>query len=365
MSVADRSHVRVLIAASGSGGHLLPAIWIASALKEQALKRGYQIEIEFVGTGRPLEAKIVDGAGYKRHIIQTVGLVGRGIKGILQFIATLPLAIFQTIKIIRNFNPELVIGVGGYATVLPITIAAFFAKKTWIHEAELHPGLANRFLSLVANRISCGFKETKLWSKRTVYTGHPLRADINQVLSRKPGAEIRNLLVLGGSQGARSLDLALKAKSSELKSLGLKVVHQTRPENLSELKATYQAAQIEHQVVNYITDMPKAYSESDIIISRSGAASIAEIARIGRPAILVPLPTSQADHQRINALFLVKAGKALLVEEGEEFESRLIEALKEIVNPDRYKELETAVLQLPENEAAAQIADLSLKLVRP
>lgn len=365
MSLSDRSQVRVLIAASGSGGHLLPAVWIASALKEQAHKQGFKIEIEFVGSGRPLESKIVDSAGYKRHVVQTVGVVGRGFKGLLQFISSLPLALLQAIRIIRNFNPDLVIGVGGYASVLPVTTAALLAKKTWIHEAELHPGLANRLLSLFADRISCGFKETKLWSSRTVYTGHPLRADIDQVLSRKVGSEIRNLLVLGGSQGARSLDLALKHATAELKRLGLKVVHQTRPENQSELKAAYEAAQIEHQVVSYITDMPKAYSESDVIISRSGAASVAEIARIGRPAILVPLPTSQADHQRINAQFLVKAGRALLVEEGEAFEARLIEALNEIVNPERYKQLESAILQLPENDAATQIAHLSLKLVRP
>jgi UDP-N-acetylglucosamine--N-acetylmuramyl-(pentapeptide) pyrophosphoryl-undecaprenol N-acetylglucosamine transferase len=364
-AAAGLKPIKVLIAASGTGGHIFPALFIARALQEQATVIQRTIQIEFVGSGRPLEERLIGGAGFARHVVPLGGLVGRGVGGLLQFLVSLPRALLRCQQILTRFKPDLVIGAGGYASVLPVTLAALRGVPTWVHEAEAKPGLANAFLALFVTKLSVVTADLTLWKKRDlVVTGHPTRPEVRDIPARDPqrGA-VRNLLLIGGSQGARALDQVMKELTHFLATHTLKIFHQTRPENEAELRAHYRAAGIDAQVVSFIDNMPEAYAWSDIIISRCGAASIAEIAIVNRPAILVPLPTSQGGHQTQNAKVLSDAGKALLVIEGAGFCERLQAALQTLLEPEAYQ----AMLNRPKvskpQDAATVIAKESLKLL--
>lgn len=328
---------KILIAASGSGGHLFPALYIARALASKAPSA----EIQFIGSGRPLEGKIVDSNGYKRHVISVSGVQSGGVKSLLSFLTKAPKAILSLRRLYKEFQPNVVIGVGGYVSVLPVIYARFSRIPTWIHEGELNPGLANWLLSFFTSKMSTGFMEAKVpcWAKKkTVFSGHPLRAEL-LALAKCPPKETtpQNLLIIGGSQGAKALDLALPKLSQQLSKHKLSILHQSRKENVESVSTSYKEAAVNANVVGFIDDMAKAYEWADIIISRSGAGSVLEISVVGKPAIFVPYPYQQGSHQTENAMTLVNAGKALIVEEGGNFTERLGEALDKILSLGTYQ----------------------------
>lgn len=353
------SQVKILIAASGSGGHLLPAVFIAKAL----LRERPDADIRFIGSGRPLEERVIDARGFKRYVVSVTGLKGLGLKGALKFFGKLPTALLSTWRLFNEFRPDAVIGVGGYVSVLPVLVARLRGIPTWIHEAELHPGMANTFLAYFTTKVSVAFADTKIGSSTSkVYTGHPVRpemADVNP-LAHEP----KNLLILGGSQGARSIDQALRDLAPEIRQLGLSIMHQSRADEVSNLESAYSAAGLDAKVFSFTDDMIGAYSWSDVILARSGAGLVLEIGVSGRPAILVPLPNSQGDHQIINAEMLAKPGRALMVLEGAEFKSRLIAALRSVVSPATFQKMASAQIENRSLGAAPAIAKGVLGLVR-
>lgn len=353
--VATPATLKVLVAASGTGGHLIPALHIVRAI--QSLRPG--VVIEFVGAGRPLEEKLIVQNGFKRHIVSTTGVKRRGILGAIGFVARLPVGLFQSLKLLRRFRPDVVVGVGGYVSVLPVVVARLLRIPTWTHEAELHPGLANRVLGYFADRMSLSFAETKLRGRvKTQFTGHPVRPELRAVNrdARSSGAP-NKLLILGGSQGARGLDEAIPQIAETLRERGVEVVHQSRPENLDLVLNSYRAAKVRASVVSFIDDMAGAYDWSDVIISRAGASSVAEIACVNRPAIFVPYPFQQGTHQTDNAKSLVERKKALIVEENApEFGRRLRESLEKILDPSTYNEMKSAPCEPRGLEAAEVIA---------
>ena len=332
---AQSQHVdvlrRVLIAASGSGGHLIPAVQIAQQIK--ALSPG--TSVEFVGVGKPLEETLVVAKGFSRHTLPLVAVKNRGIIGLISFLFTLPKALILTYKLIKKTNPDIVVGVGGYVSVLPILVARFFGIPTWIHEAELYPGLANKVLSYFADNCSLAFAESKIGGRcRPVVTGHPVRSELATVdRSSIPRGVPERLLVLGGSQGARGLDSALSELATLLAEKKLEVVHQAREDQVSKVQAAYLAAGVKAHVVSFIDNMAGAFAWCDIIVSRSGAGSVAEIASVNRPTIFVPYPFQQGTHQTDNAKTLVYAQKALLVEESrdESKRSEFVQKLREAI----------------------------------
>ena len=231
---------KVLIAASGTGGHLFPAVYIAEELK----KLNPEMEIEFCGAGRPLEEKIVGSRGYGLHVIPIVGVARRGLKGLLQFAFQLPVAFFKTLKLLLAFRPDLVIGVGGYVTVLPVVLARILGKKTLIHEAEVQPGMANQFLSKWADCATVASGETKFKSKiKVVHTGQPINPQLFNMPKANP--QTKNLLILGGSQGARGIDQALIESAAALAEHSVRVFHQCRKESLEKLEVAYKNAGVE------------------------------------------------------------------------------------------------------------------------
>jgi UDP-N-acetylglucosamine--N-acetylmuramyl-(pentapeptide) pyrophosphoryl-undecaprenol N-acetylglucosamine transferase len=337
-SVSSPRPLRVLVAASGTGGHLIPALQIMQAL-QRAQPDGV---IEAIGTGKPLEEKVIVSNGFVRHIVSAAAIKQRGPLGILRFLCTLPKGVLGCMTLFRRRQPDVVVGVGGYVSVLPVIVARLMGIPTWIHEAELHLGLANRALSFFADRISISFGETKVRGRaKPVFTGHPVRPELRGVnrSGDREGAPSR-LLVLGGSQGARGLDTVISEIAPLLHDRGVEVVHQCRAENMELVVNSYRAAKVKASVVPFIEDMAGAYEWSDLIISRAGASSVAEIACVNRPAILVPYPFQQGTHQTDNARSLADAGKAVVLEETEaQFAVRLRETLARLLDPVEYKEM--------------------------
>jgi UDP-N-acetylglucosamine--N-acetylmuramyl-(pentapeptide) pyrophosphoryl-undecaprenol N-acetylglucosamine transferase len=351
----------ILVAASGSGGHIFPAVEIARALRTAAP----ELRIEFVGSGRPLEEKLIDGAGFHRHLLAVKGVKQGGLRALIGFLVGFPSALHQMSKLIRERQIVAVVGVGGYVSVVP-AIAGFLARKSvWVHEAELRPGLANWALSFIATRISTGFETAKMpWWSKNVFTGHPVRpelASVQPVTAQVP----RKILVMGGSQGARGLDYVVPACGELLHHHGVEVVHQCRPESANAVREAYQKSSVAAHVTAFIDDMAGAYGWADAVVSRSGAGSVMELTTVNRPCILVPYPHQQGTHQTDNAMTLVRAGKALLVEEGDDrgdFEQRFRSALEDLLNPARYQKMVRQAASQRNLNAAATIANELLAL---
>lgn len=325
--------VTVVIGAGGSGGHLFPSLAVAEAIKKRA---GFKVNIVYMVSGKSLDMNAIEG--FEKVVIPMKGISGRGVKGVLQFALRFPLGLLRSLLWMRERKPSLVIGFGGYASVVPVFSGWLLGKKTWIHEAEFKFGAANRFLSLFANHISFSFPFDNS-DPRYIYTGHPIRESIIQALDdirNSHNRSIRNVLVLGGSQGARAIDTsvprALELCGESVKHLN--VTHQCRAENIEMVKERYRRIGIAATVLPFITDMAEAYRKSDLVIARSGAGTVYELAITRKPAILIPLPTSQGMHQLANARFLEKRGLAYVVEEGDNFVERLAEKIEELMATD-------------------------------
>ncbi|MCO6430897.1 MAG: undecaprenyldiphospho-muramoylpentapeptide beta-N-acetylglucosaminyltransferase [Deltaproteobacteria bacterium] len=359
----QREHgARVLIAASGTGGHLFPALFIARAFQ----RISSSCQVEFIGSGRPLEEKVLGSAGFKIHTISMVGVKRRGIKGLFQALKKLPASFKEIGEIFRDFKPDVVVGVGGYVTFVPITYARIKGIPTWIHEAELKPGMANKVLIRYATRVSAAFAQASfIKRKNVIFTGHPVRENLAEISQGiQPPQAPKKVLIVGGSQGARALDEALPALAGLLNERNLELTHQCRPENVISLSENYAKAGVRAKVVPFIDDMSAAYGWADIVISRAGAGTVMELGVANRPVILVPYPYAQGDHQTANAMTLANSGKALVVKEGGDFQPRLREAISRMLDPQFYHQMKQQPFESRSLHAAEAIAQGCLELVR-
>ncbi len=349
---------RVLLTASGTGGHIMPAVYIAQHLQKQ------EVELLYVGSGRRLEEDLVSPLGITCRVISASGLRNRGLKGVIQFLLGFPSSLLKTFRILREFNPDVVLGTGGYVTFYPVLCAWIKGVPTWIHEAEREAGLANRVLSFFATKISTAFPDTNFARKSAVtYSGHPVRQELLEVGDVSAEVEIpRNLLVLGGSQGARILDKTLQELAPRLKEMGINIWHQCRPEHVDELKAIYTKHGIEHQVMSFVQDIHEAYEWAHCVIARAGAGTVMEIGVVRRPAIFVPLPNVDKDHQTKNAQLLASQGRAVVVLQGESFSERLLTAIERLCDGHTYSEMLTAKGEDRPKDAAKVIAEGVLDL---
>jgi UDP-N-acetylglucosamine--N-acetylmuramyl-(pentapeptide) pyrophosphoryl-undecaprenol N-acetylglucosamine transferase len=356
-----RKPYRIVIAASGSGGHLVPALCIAEAIKQQQP----ECEIEFIGSGRPLEQKLIGAAGFKVATIDVIGFKDKKTWGKIRSLSMLPRAFIQTWRYFSSFRPQLVVGVGGYVSLLPVLVAALRKIPRWVHEAELKPGVANRLQGWYATRVSTAFPRVRFPFRRTtVYTGQPLRKEIVSLGHPKAGRIYpRRILILGGSQGADSLDKISLDLAPFFRNQKLLVWHQCRVANLSRVKENYCLVGVEVRVESFIDDMADAYSWADIIVSRAGANAVMEISVVNKPTIFVPYPAAQGQHQLHNAMLLVRAGKALLVEEGGGFAEVLKREISNLLDPEKYREIQMMSFQAPSANAAEKIAKGCLQLI--
>lgn len=307
--------MKILFAAGGTGGHINPALVLALVLKKE-----FNADVRFVGTGRELEEKLIVGSGFPLQAVPFVAITGKGFSGVWQAIRIFPKSFLAVRRILVDFKPDVVVGFGGYPTVLPL-LAAFFARiPTGIQEQNAQVGLANKFLSLLASRIFAvpeakGFWRPEKNSAVFFRAANPVKEEIYKIPEWKlPEAGI-NLLVLGGSQGAKTLNEAVLDLVEVFKAKKVNVLHQAGKAHYQEIVAAYRERNFPAvDVREFITDMPTAYREAHLIISRAGAMTVAEITAARRPAIYVPLAIARA-HQRENIAGLVAAKTAICVEQ--------------------------------------------------
>ncbi len=358
-----RDILKIIIAGGGTGGHIFPGVAIA----EEFCKRG-ETSILFVGTGKQLEKDILEGRGFDYRTIEVAGFKGKGVMKVLGALGKLPGSIWQSYRIVQSFRPQVVVGVGGYASGPVVLVAHLLGIRTAIAEQNALPGLANRILGKFADMIFLTYRETRKWfpTKKSFVTGNPVRGDFVRGTMERGEDHGFTILVFGGSQGARSINRAFLNAALELKSDGrdVKIIHQTGQGDLAHVADAYRTYGLEADVRPFIQDMAAAYREADLVICRSGATSIAEITVMGKAALLVPFPFAVDDHQRKNALELVKAGAAVMIEEKELTGKEMVDAIRRFQDDrELLRDMGAKAAALGNVRAAADIVDHCLALI--
>ena len=349
--------MRYLISGGGTGGHIFPAISIANALKEQ----DPEAEILFVGALGRMEMERVPQAGYK-----IVGLPVRGFNRAqpwknVSVLIDLARSIRQVKKIIRDFRPDVGVGVGGYASGAAMRAAANMGIPILLQEQNGFAGVTNKILKNKAAKICVAYPGMERFfpADKIILTGNPVRQNLTKVESRKSKVERRKtLLIIGGSLGARTINESIKAALPELAKSDIHVVWQTGKVYYESCKAAWEAAgqPANIECLDFLSDMPERYAQADLVISRAGASSISEICLLGKPAILVPSPNVAEDHQTHNAMALVNRDAAVLVRDAEAAEKLIPTALTLIEDKDKLEVLHTNVLKLAQADSATRIA---------
>jgi UDP-N-acetylglucosamine--N-acetylmuramyl-(pentapeptide) pyrophosphoryl-undecaprenol N-acetylglucosamine transferase len=364
--------VRLLVAGGGTGGHLFPGM----ALAEEIVRRGGG-EVLFVGTSRGLETRAVPAAGYALETLEVSGLKRMGLLGTLRGLWRLPLAIVRSFLILRRFRPDVVVGVGGYASG-PLVLAAVLAGyPAAIQEQNSVPGFTNRVLGKLVSAVFTAFADARGFfpAGKVSELGNPVRAKIVAALegaaaAPPAGDEAKlRILVVGGSQGARALSELFCTAAPLLAQAGtdFTLVHQTGATDLGRMTERYRALGFGGKVTAtaFIDDMAMAYAQADLVVARAGALTLAELAIAGRPAILVPLPTAADDHQSKNAARFAEAGAALVLDQRKASAEDLAAAVRDLAgDPKKREAMGAAMRGLARPRAAQAIADRLEDLAR-
>jgi len=316
--------LKLLIAGGGTGGHLFPGIAVA----EEFLSRDPANEVLFVGTERGVESKVLPRLGYRLELISASGVRGKGASGLFTGVGRFLYSYSQSRQILKNFAPDMVLGVGGYASAPVLMAARGMLIPRFVHEQNAYPGLANKLLSRFAAESYISLEESARFFPKgsTVLTGNPLRRQILDVVAAVERDEDEqseergfHLLVFGGSLGAHSINMAMAAAAPLLARLGdhFTVTHQTGEKDRDEVATAYAAAGIKAEVLPFINDMAAAYRRADLVICRAGATTIAEVTACGKPCLFIPYPHAVDDHQRRNAESLLKRGACEMLLERE------------------------------------------------
>lgn len=357
--------MRVLIAGGGTGGHLFPGI----ALAEEVTTRHHKNSVVFVGTDRGLEARVVPAAGYPLEIIPARGLKGMGFWRLMQGIFTLPMALFASWRILRKYRPDVVVGVGGYAS-FPVVFCAWLQRvPTCVQEQNALPGLTNRVLGRIVKVVFIAFEEARRYfpAGKANLIGNPIRAKLTDNFLRSRAAHAKfTVLVFGGSLGAKRVNALMLEALDHLGDLkeGMRFVHQTGKADLEAVRQGYAARGFDAEVVEFIDDMSSAYATADLVVCRAGATTVAELTVCKKAAILIPYPFATDNHQEVNARSLVDAGAALMFREAEltgQILATNIRGLKE--SPDRLRRMEKQAGSLGRPEAAKELADVCVQLM--
>jgi UDP-N-acetylglucosamine--N-acetylmuramyl-(pentapeptide) pyrophosphoryl-undecaprenol N-acetylglucosamine transferase len=363
MTAERPAPLRVLIAGGGTGGHLYPGIAIA---EEVAAGGG---EVLFVGTRRGLEGKLVPAAGFALELLEVTGLKRAGVVGKLRGLARLPRAFAESRRILRRFRPDVVVGVGGYASGPLVLAAALAGYPTVVQEQNSRPGLTNRVLGRFARRVFVAFEEARrrFAARKVRLVGNPVRrrfldgAAAGEAAAPAPAAPGEDtILILGGSQGSHAVNEVAATAVQVLFARGRmpRVVHQTGPQEEDKVRLQYDALGMGPRVtvLAYIDDMPAALAGAALVVARAGALTLAELAMVGRPAILFPLPTAADDHQTMNALEFQRAGAAVMLPQYETSASQLADVVDEILrDPDRRGAMAAAMRGLARPQATQEI----------
>ena len=346
---------RVLITAGGTGGHVFPGLAVAKRLQDEG------IEVQWLGTSQGLEAKLVPDAGIPIHFITISGIRGKGLKNLLLAPPRLLTAVMQARRLIRKLKPDIVLGMGGFASG-PGGIASWLAGcPLVIHEQNAVPGTTNKWLAKVAKKVLEGFPGTFAKQQKVITVGNPVRNEIVEKTLPHRGNKSRfTLLVVGGSLGAAAINTLLPEALAILpESMRPEVYHQTGEKHYTEAMAAYTRAGISARIVPFIKEMHEAYSWADIVLCRSGALTIAELCVAGLGAILVPFPHAIDDHQTANANFMAKQSAAILIQQSALTSDKLADILQEFIqSPERCQAMAEAAYQLRMADATEKVLSI-------
>jgi UDP-N-acetylglucosamine--N-acetylmuramyl-(pentapeptide) pyrophosphoryl-undecaprenol N-acetylglucosamine transferase len=353
--------MRAILAGGGTGGHVIPALAIAQELKKQ-----YAADILFVGTARGIENRLLPAAGFPLKLVNVGALKNVSLATRLKTAFALPRAVWNAGQILDEFRPDVVIGVGGYASG-PAMVAAMLKRiPTLAFEPNVVPGFANRVVSRFVSAAAVHFDETTKYFRNARVTGVPVREAFFQIPPR-PAVSTPALLVFGGSQGAHAINQTMLEAARGLRERipGLGIVHQTGERDYEEVRAAYAGLGGTFEAFRFIDDMATAFANADVILCRSGASTVAEIAAAGKPAIFIPFPRAADDHQKRNAQALERVGAAVMLEEVNLNPATLTDTIGGLfADANRLSAMGKAARALSHPNAAAEIAKMAFQLVK-
>jgi UDP-N-acetylglucosamine--N-acetylmuramyl-(pentapeptide) pyrophosphoryl-undecaprenol N-acetylglucosamine transferase len=356
--------------AGGTGGHIFPALAVAEELRrrsERSDSDSPHYAIEFLGTRRALESRLIPAEGFPLRTLDAAGLKGIGGLRKLRNLLVLPRTAWQAAWILRELRPQVVVGVGGYLAGPVMLEAALFGIPTVLIEPNARPGFTNRVLAPWVRAAAVGFRETaQFYGKKAILTGLPLRQAFIEV-SPKPHLPPYTVLIVGGSQGSRAINQAVMASLPLLAAgaMEIRIVHQTGEPDYNDVRKTYQEQGLLAEVHAFIEDMPAALARADVVISRAGAMAVAELAAAGRAALLIPFPGATDQHQLENARVFERAGAARVIVQSELTPQRLVDEIRGLLSaPETLVQMEQQARRLARPGAADHIADLVETLAR-
>lgn len=363
--------MNIVIAGGGTGGHLFPALAIAGELK----KTFSGVKITFVGTAKGIEARIVPKEGYDVRFIRSEGLVGKSAYRTVRSLLKIPLSLKDAHRILKDVNPDLVFGVGGYSSGPVLMCAKLMGIPTMIHEQNSLPGFANKVLGKFVDIVAVTYHESmKAFPEEITYlTGNPVRKEILEG-NRERGCKIFSLderlftiFVFGGSSGATRINKAVGEALAYLEPLKdrIQFLHQTGERDFGAVREIYRAREFRGTIVPFAHEMADAYAAADLVISRAGATTLAELTACGKAAILVPYPYAAGNHQEINARKLWDMGAARMILDrdlnGKTLSDIVIHLLE---NPDAIQEMERISRSLGSPEATRKVVELVKGLLK-
>jgi UDP-N-acetylglucosamine--N-acetylmuramyl-(pentapeptide) pyrophosphoryl-undecaprenol N-acetylglucosamine transferase len=358
----------VLIAGGGTGGHLYPGLAVA---RELLARRG-DAHVTFVGTAAGIEARIIPRERLELDLIRSAGLKGKSVQSIARGVGLLPLSALDAWRVLSRRRPNVVIGVGGYSSGPVVLLAALRGVPTLLMEQNAVPGLTNRLLARVVNAAAVTYPESLgYFANRGFVSGNPVRRQFfdarrtNEQTDAPPVAV--RVLVFGGSQGAHAINVAMVEAAARLAAAAprLAITHQTGEPDVEMVRDGYRRAGLEARVEPFLFDMDREMTSAEIVVSRAGATTLAELMAVGRASILVPLPTATDDHQRKNAQALVAKGAARMIDQSTLTGDRLAGEIQALAGDAKARrEVEQAARALARPDAASAIVEKVIAIAR-
>lgn len=359
----SRRPLSVIIAGGGTGGHIFPGIAIAQEFK----RRNAETQILFIGTARGLETKIVPREGFDLHLIEVTALKRVSWIKRIKSLLMLPKSFLAVRSLIQQFKPDVVIGVGGYASGPMVLIAALMGVPTLVAEPNALPGFTNRILARFVRSAAVTFEEARrFFGAKAEITGNPVRAEFFAIPPKSPADhDAIHVFITGGSQGARAINLAMIGALPLLaeEKDRLSITHQTGESDYDKVRATYLELGWRVEVKPFVEQMVDEFAKADLVICRAGATTVAELAAAGKPALMIPFPFAADDHQRKNAEAIERAGAGRMILQAELTPERLAQELLWLTrDPQQLARMAETSKKLGHPDAAAKVVDLALKI---
>ncbi len=348
--------MKVIIAGGGTGGHIFPALSIA----DEILSRSRDNEVLFIGTSNGLEKKLIQSKGFSIEYIRSSAIAGKRTVSKIHSVIKSTAGIADSIRILRSFKPDVVVGVGGYVSGPILLSARLLSLPTAICEQNSVPGLTNRILGRIADRIFATFEESLKYFKnnKTVVTGNPVRREILRSAKSKSVKQDRiTVFITGGSQGASKINRIMPEVFGQIGKDRIRIIHQSGRNDLQAVRNEYARLGINAEVYSFIDDMAAAFDRADLVISRAGAGAVSELSVLGKPSVLIPYPFAANNHQYYNARFMEKGGAAVLVEEKDLDHMIFCEIIDKILDRKKLDEMSACAFKLARPEATQEIVN--------